>query len=167
MDSLVRVIKLNNYSVLESMLESGIKPRKKKKLFISNHSPLMLAAKNGNLPMVKLLVKYGAPLNETGKEGFTSLQYCSHYGELEIAEFLLKKGANPNFFKKNPSPIQLAVFENHIDLVKLLLKNKASTNTLWKSAWYKFSNDMLSTIIEFNLGCTIGRKKFIAFFTFF
>ena len=57
-------------------------------------TPLLLAAREGHLDMVKLLVGAGAALEKADADGVTPLLIATLNGRFEVARFLLDKGAN-------------------------------------------------------------------------
>ncbi|KAF2632352.1 ankyrin, partial [Macroventuria anomochaeta] len=57
-------------------------------------TPLLLAAENGHLEAVKLLLKENADLETPNQDGWTPLISASEKGYLEIAKSLLDKGAD-------------------------------------------------------------------------
>ncbi len=59
-------------------------------------SPMQEAAYQGNLPAVRLYVKYGAYLDYMEKDGFTPINYAAMESHWEVVEFLLRAGANPH-----------------------------------------------------------------------
>ncbi len=62
-----------------------------------NYTSLMIAAKNGNLRMVKLLIRYGAKLDIKDKnfdKHYTALLYAIEGDHVKVVKYLLKKGAN-------------------------------------------------------------------------
>jgi ankyrin repeat protein len=85
-------------------------------------SPLHLAAENGHLQVVDLLISKNANVNEKEKEtGFTPLHLAAKEGHLKIAEVLIAKGAEV-IAKSNDdkTPLDLANQNNHEDMIKLL-----------------------------------------------
>jgi uncharacterized protein len=59
------------------------------------YPPLVLAAEYGNLAVVRRLVEAGAVIDRRDNLGMTALLFASAKGQLEIARYLLAKGANP------------------------------------------------------------------------
>ena len=59
-------------------------------------SPLLQAAKNGNLDNVKKALKGGADVNETAKNGTSALILASEEDHEEVVKYLIDKGADPD-----------------------------------------------------------------------
>jgi ankyrin repeat protein len=60
-------------------------------------TPLMFAASQGHLNMLKFLLKNGAKVNaKSPTEGSTALMETIPYGQIEAAKLLLQAGADPN-----------------------------------------------------------------------
>ena len=59
------------------------------------HSLLMLAAYNGHLPLVSLLISCHADVNSRDDSGNTILMGVAFKGHKQIAQQLLRAGANP------------------------------------------------------------------------
>jgi len=60
-------------------------------------TPLLLAARNGDMNMLRYLVQNGANVNRTGfPEQFTPLQLASFNGHFEVVRFLVERGADIN-----------------------------------------------------------------------
>lgn len=57
--------------------------------------PLHIAAKQGHLPMTKLLLDRGGDPNVKGRNELTPLHVATHYGHPDVAMHLLDKGADP------------------------------------------------------------------------
>jgi len=62
---------------------------------------LHLAAENGDLDIVKLLVKHGADINVVDSDGNTPLALTAFKGWLEIVHFLIENGADVNIKNDN------------------------------------------------------------------
>ncbi|MEA3493114.1 MAG: ankyrin repeat domain-containing protein [Candidatus Margulisiibacteriota bacterium] len=74
--------------VLETMdyvLKKGAKVDPEKK---GGRTPLMFAAKSGNLPIAKLLVKYGADINAESEEGETAIGLAKEEDHTDIVNYL-------------------------------------------------------------------------------
>ena len=59
-------------------------------------TPLLFAARSGDLASVQLLLAAGAKVNETAEDGSSPLLVATVRGHLALAEFLLDHGADPN-----------------------------------------------------------------------
>jgi ankyrin repeat protein len=57
-------------------------------------SPLMFAAKGGNLELVKLLVEHGAEINSGAMSGAPPLQFACMDGRIETVNYLIEHGAS-------------------------------------------------------------------------
>ncbi|KAI0982874.1 hypothetical protein GJ496_007401 [Pomphorhynchus laevis] len=102
----------------------------------SGISALMLAAEQGYRECVKLLVKAGASLELAPRGdialkmnlcGQTPLFCASKEGHVDIVNFLLEKGANPNAVNHyGVSTLWIPSQKGYIEIVKLLLQYKAN-----------------------------------------
>ena len=93
-----------------------------------NHTPLDLAAREGDLEMVELIVDNGANVNN-----YKPLHLASQKGHLEIVTYLVEKGAklnNPEFERRfdGLSPLHEAVEGGHFDVVEYLVEQGADIN---------------------------------------
>lgn len=57
-------------------------------------SALMIAAEEGNLELVKLMVKNGADVNATDEDGVTALQFAAKNDNTDVVEFLMGLGTS-------------------------------------------------------------------------
>lgn len=87
-------------------------------------TPLMIAAINGDLPVVKALVlQRKALINHVG---WTPLHYACARGHLEVAQFLIANGASIDSLSQgDTTPLMMAVHSGNEALVKLLLDKGA------------------------------------------
>jgi ankyrin repeat protein len=91
---------------------------------ITNETPLMFAALYGMLPEVKTLVNQKEV--SVNRSGWTPLHYACTNGHLDIALFLLDKGAAVDAPSPNETtPIMMAIRAGNIQLVRLLLDRGA------------------------------------------
>lgn len=88
---------------------------------------LVWSVKNGDLAKVKSIVEAGdCDLNALVLNGRALLHFAADYGQTEVIEYLIKKGANVNALDKHGiSPLLSAIFEGHTESVKLLLSKGA------------------------------------------
>jgi uncharacterized protein len=89
----------------------------------TGESALMLAAFNGDLELVKTLVKRGAQIN---KPQWTPLHYAAANGQLSVVEYLVENHAyidaeSPN----NTTPLMMAARHKHITVMRWLAENGA------------------------------------------
>ena len=100
-------------------------------------TPLIIAAYNGNLDSVKMLLKYKAHIEDQGTvkvdgqviEGCTPLWAAAVTGHLDVVELLIKRNANvdgPTL--TNSTPLRAAAFEGWLDIVSCLVENGADVN---------------------------------------
>jgi ankyrin repeat protein len=82
----------NNVNVVELFLQLGQDPNKESDKAIPNVTPLMSAAANGNIELLKLLLKYGAKPDYPGSGEGTALMSAT--GHTEIFKILINHGAN-------------------------------------------------------------------------
>jgi ankyrin repeat protein len=88
------------------------------------YTDLMIATLDGNLPLVRELVKSGVDLNEFSEySGAPALLIACKSGELEIARELIENGADITALDINGyTALMHASDKAHLDIVKLLLK---------------------------------------------
>jgi ankyrin repeat protein len=76
---------------LSALLGNGLSPN------LRNHrgdSLLMLAAFKGDLPMIKLLLAYGADIEGASPDGRTALMIAAMFDRTGMVEYLVSRGAN-------------------------------------------------------------------------
>jgi ankyrin repeat protein len=107
-------------------------------------TPLIFAAREGNLDTVKALLEGGADVNQQSEFGWTALLVATHNRFYRLGAYLLEKGANPNIQNAGGwSPLYLATDNrnieggdyptrkpdmDHLDYIKLLLAAHADPN---------------------------------------
>ena len=90
----------------------------------SGENPLMMAAFDGNLPFVRILVlDKKAAVN---KPGWAPIHYAATNGHLQIVEFLMANGAQVNALSPSETtPLMMAIGSGNELLIKYLLDNGA------------------------------------------
>jgi uncharacterized protein len=92
----------------------------------AGENALMLAALNGDMDLVKLLISKGAEVN---KKGWTPLHYAAANGNDDIAKLLLGYSAYVDAQSPNgTTPLMMAARGDHISTLKLLLDSGADIN---------------------------------------
>jgi ankyrin repeat protein len=79
----------------------------------------ILAAGQGDLKMVKLLLKYKADPNVTN-EGYSALLYAAQEGHLEVVKALVEAGADVNREVDGFTALMMAEGAPHLEIAKYL-----------------------------------------------
>lgn len=113
---LIHVIKLN----INSNTEEG------------QETPLWLAVRHRNLPLVKYLLGFGANINTTSQNGYNLLHAAAIGGSIRVTKYLLQEigfDINSRDNQDNASPAWIAANYGNLDLLKYLLNNGAEIQT--------------------------------------
>jgi len=113
-------------------------------------TPLVFAARQGNLESAKLLLEHGADVNVQTEGGWTALLAAVQNRYYALAAFLLEHGADPKIQNKGGwSPLYLATDNrnieggdyptrkpdmDHLEMIKLLIDRGADVNTRMHSS---------------------------------
>jgi ankyrin repeat protein len=92
-------------------------------------TPLLFAARQGDINSAELLLAAGANVNETAPDGTSALVVAAHSGHGRFARFLLDKGADPNAADAGYAALHAAVLRGDPDLVRALLAHGANPNS--------------------------------------
>ena len=93
-------------------------------------TPLLFAARNGDVETAKVLVDAGAHVNATAPSGRSALVTAAHSGHGALGVYLLEEGADPNVSDAGYTALHGAVLRSQVDLVKALLKHGADPNAI-------------------------------------
>ena len=91
-------------------------------------TPLLFAAREGNLESARLLLDKGANVDDIAANGASALVVAAQSGNAELAGFLLTRGANPNAAEAGYSALHLAILHDDLELVKQLMAHSANPN---------------------------------------
>jgi ankyrin len=93
-----------------------------------NNTPLMFAARSGDLESARLLVAAGANVNDVDAWGVSVMVLAAHSGFVDLVEFLLERGADPNASGAGFAAIHEAIMRRDERLVRTLLARGANPN---------------------------------------
>jgi len=99
-------------------------------------SPLLWGVSKHNLPLVKLLLDYGADPNQPKKDGVTPVFLATVFpppdvNELSIANLLVERGADVNRRSDtDDTPLIWVGFYGHVPIAKFLLQHGAEVNAV-------------------------------------
>jgi len=89
---------------------------------------LMIAAWEGNVPMMEVFYQHGARLDAVNSNGEQALQLAAFKGNMEAVKWLLDHGASVNRAGNQWSALQYAAFNGYRDLVQYLISRGADVN---------------------------------------
>jgi len=98
---------------------------------VNGFTPLLFAARDGDVESTRLLLDAGADVNEAAPDGTTPLLAAAHNARDEIAAVLLERGANPNAADMSGlTALHAAVWKHvgEVGLVKRLVAHGANPN---------------------------------------
>ncbi len=118
---------------------------------VLGRSPLyyVVLSESPDFEIIKLLLKYGAAM-QTEDFDVLDMLVSMKNPNLEVIEFLLQNGANPNVVNyAHKSPLMTASADGNVALVRLLLANGADPNFVGKieqpALWWAVQNGQLET----------------------
>ncbi|GBO54087.1 hypothetical protein APA_2035 [Pseudanabaena sp. lw0831] len=91
-------------------------------------TPLMSAAYNGDIEMVKLLLLKGAEVNSSPDEGVAAIDEAIRLNHPDVVKLLLENGANPNHNVLGATPLHHAAYYGYQKIVSLLIEHGADIN---------------------------------------
>jgi ankyrin repeat protein len=95
---------------------------------LGGFTPLLFAARQGDVESGRILLAAGASANDRAATGATALVVAAHSGHRAFAELLLEKGADPGAADAGYSALHAAVLRGDEVLVKALLARGANPN---------------------------------------
>ncbi|KAK7024831.1 ANK-REP-region domain-containing protein [Favolaschia claudopus] len=128
--ALLAAAQLGNIETAKLLLDAGANPAASWDQ--EEYQPLHLAALNKDLPMMKLLLDHGAPVDDNfGCDGCSenALHYACSLGDMQMIKLLLEHGqADLEASGHYGTPLGFAVHRRNIEVVKFLLEKGANAN---------------------------------------
>ena len=101
----------------------------------SGDTPLHIAVKNRSKQIVDLLVANGADPLAVNDSGFGIIHRASEAGYYDVVNLALEAGQNASAQALTWTPLHFACRNGHFEIVKLLVRNGADTNTTINQGW--------------------------------
>jgi serine/threonine protein kinase len=121
-DTLAAAVVEGRFKDALALLDKGDNPNE---IGRGGRTLIMAAVENGDFAMVKLLLERGGKLDHQGPSG-TALHRAVITKRLDMLQFLLDKGANPNLFNNShDTPLAQAAKNGFLEGAKLLLARGA------------------------------------------
>ena len=98
------------------------------------YTPLLFAARHGDVASGRLLVAGGADINDAAPTGASVLVVATHSGHAAFARFALDAGADPNDMGAGYAPLHAAVLRSDVDLIRVLLARGADPNIRFENS---------------------------------
>lgn len=126
--AMIDAVNSKNTEVVAEVLNSGAPINAH---YENGFTPLLKAATNNDLKMVKYLVEKGANVNIVGNiQGTSALHWAVSNGNIEMVKYLIEKKANINVinFSLKETPLIWAAKAGNFEIVKYLVENSADIN---------------------------------------
>ena len=99
-------------------------------------TPLVNAARIGNLEIVKTLIENGADVNVSGAKNWTALLLATRYKHSKIAKILIERGADVNVRTVSGwTPLMMVAFGGDVKIAKLLVWKGADVSVKRPDGW--------------------------------
>lgn len=106
-------------------VQNGAPALKKLKTYVEEL--LFQAIKKHDTATVTELLSFKIDLNVRNEQGYTPLCYAVGNGFLDIAELLIKNGAQVNLSSKNITPLMMAAYDHNKEMIACLMQARADT----------------------------------------
>ena len=127
-----RAIQIGNHALVQKLLEHNANPNIQ---CMPQRYPLEKASEDGHVEIVKLLLKYGADIEQGNEDlGHTPLHSAADNGCYDVAKVLLENGAKVDSRGIGyDTPLHIAVMSDRLEVLPLLLEHNANVNALDES----------------------------------
>lgn len=118
--------------MVQMLLAAGADPRAKTRL--GGITPLMMAAKNGEAGLMKLLLDAHEDVRTTNSNGTTPLMLAAASGKADAVKLLLDRGADVNAVDTThgQTALMFAAAQGRLDAIKALMQRGADPNAVTK-----------------------------------
>ncbi|XP_051684962.1 ankyrin repeat and SOCS box protein 3 isoform X3 [Oryctolagus cuniculus] len=116
-----------HWKIVQILIEAGADPNA---TTLEETTPLFLAVENGQIDVLRLLLRHGANVNGSHSMcGWNSLHQASFQGNAEIIKLLLKKGANKECQDDfGITPLFVAAQYGKLESLSILISSGANVN---------------------------------------
>jgi ankyrin repeat protein len=108
-------------------------PENRKDIPHGADTPLLFAARVGDLASAKLLLAAGSDVNESDAWGVSAVTLAAHSGFTEMVTYLLDKGADPNEDGAGFTALHVAIMRRDETMARALLDHGANANAPLKT----------------------------------
>lgn len=128
MNPLIRAAEQGNSAQVQALVHEGVAVDQRGGNM--DETALIIAARHGNLGIVRTLLNAGADINARSKYGDTALTAATYFCHPNVTDFLLENGADVNVKNEGfgSTPLMLAVECGDLTSVKALIKKGANVN---------------------------------------
>jgi hypothetical protein len=120
-------IEVGNIDKAREWLEAGLAPDFEGRTIGTG---LMIAAWEGNIPLMELFLAHGADINKANALGEQALLHAAWKGRLDAVRWLVERGARLDRQGKEWAALHYAAFAGHAEVVAYLLERGADVNAL-------------------------------------
>lgn len=129
----LEALRRENGSAIASQVAAGRDPNYR---MPGGKTPLMVAAKIGDLELVRLLLSRGAEINARTQNGGTPLMFSAIPGNPDIVRLLIERGADVNAVAHfDWTALMVASAKGHDSVIRVLLENGANANAADVYGW--------------------------------
>jgi len=127
--------------VAQALILAGVDPsprttgKRAAGIGVGGVTPLHIAASNGDVESIEVLVRGRAVVDAHDALGNTPLVLGAMRGDLKVVQALIDAGADPNSSGAGYTALHMAAKEGHAELVSFLLRSGARVNPIGDDDW--------------------------------